>query len=285
MSELIETGPSAGVFDEMGVYWEEIADKSSTNRQVAFLNSVLSPKGLILDLCCGTARHSIPLTKEGYRMVGLELSASLLRIAREKAAEAHVNLPLVRGDMRYLPFKPEAFSAVASMDTSFGYLRSESEDLQSLAETARVLAADGLLLIDVFNREHLIRNRERKQHHHFRNAFVRFQNAAVPLIRGFLAPLFLRLFRWKDYPSFCLLQNRMLSDDGERLEDSWIIYDKKKRLIRRFHHSVRLYSSERLAALLAEAGFQVGMVYGDYEMQSFGEDSRRLIVIAQRKTE
>jgi SAM-dependent methyltransferase len=285
MSELSEKSPSAGVFDEMGVYWEEIADESSTNRQVAFLNSVLTTKGLVLDLCCGTARHSIWLSKEGYRIIGLDLSANLLRIAREKAAEAHVNVPLVRGDMRYLPFKPEAFSAVASMDTSFGYLRSESEDLQTLAETARALVADGLLLIDIFNREHLIWNRKRKQHRHFHNSFVRLQRAAVPLFRGFLAPIFLRLFRWKDYPSFCMLQHRTLSDDGERLDDSWIIYDKKKKLIKRFHHSVRLYSSERLEALLAEAGFQVVKVYGDYEMQSFGEDSRRLIIIAQHKTE
>jgi ubiquinone/menaquinone biosynthesis C-methylase UbiE len=267
----------------MDGYWEEIAAKSSTNRQVAFLNSVLPTKGLILDLCCGTARHSIPLSKEGYRMVGLDLSANLLRIAREKAAEAHVDLPLVRGDMRYLPFKPHAFSAVASIDTSFGYLRSESEDQQSLAETTRVLAPDGLLLIDVFNREHLIRNRKRKQHRHLRNAFARFQRAAVPLIYGFLAPFFLRLFRWKAYPSFWMLQNRTLSADGGWLVDSWIIFDKKKKLIRRFCHSVRLYSSGRLEALLAEAGFMVVRVYGDYELQSFGEDSRRLIVIAQRK--
>ena len=194
-----------------------------------------------------------------------------------------MDLPLVRGDMRYLPFKPHAFSAVASMDTSFGYLRSESEDQQSLAETARVLAADGLLLIDVFNKAHLIRNHRRKQHRHFRNAFARFQRAAVPLIRGFSAPLFLRLFRWKDYLSFCLLQNRTLSADGEWLEDSWIIFDKKTKLIRMFRHTVRLYTSGRLEELLAEAGFIVVRVYGDYELQGFGGDSRRLIVIAKRK--
>ena len=185
--------------------------------------------------------------------------------------------------MRYLPFKPEAFSAVASMDTSFGYLRSESEDLQSLAETARVLAADGLFLIDIFNKEHLIRNRKRKQHRHIHNAFARFQRATIPLIRGFLAPLFLRLFRWKAHRSFWLLQNRTLSPDGEWLEDSWIIYDKKKKIIRRFRHTVRLYSFERLEALLAEAGFRVVRVYGGYELQGFGGDSRRLIVIAQCK--
>ncbi len=268
----------------MGAYWQEIADKNSTGKQVAFLKSVLKTEGLILDLCCGTARHSLSLIKDGYCMVGLDISASLLRIAGEKAAEAHVNLPLVRGDMQYLPFKSQIFSAVISMDTSFGYLQSETEDTQSLAEAARTLSTEGLLLIDVFNRGHLTRNFRKEQHRHFRNARMRLQGAAVPLIRGFLAPIFPHLFRWKDYPSFYLLQNRTLSDDGEWLEDSWVIYDKKTKKIRRFRHTVRLYSSERLEALLAEAGFQVVRVYGDYEMQNFSEDSRRLIIVAQRQS-
>jgi ubiquinone/menaquinone biosynthesis C-methylase UbiE len=267
----------------MSVYWAEIADKNSTTRQVNFLKNVLKTEGLILDLCCGTARHSISLSEQGYCMVGLDTSANLLRIARETATEAHVNLPLVRCDMRYLPFKPKVFSAMISMDTSFGYLRSEREDTQSIAETARTLAANGLLLIDVFNREHLIRNYRKKQNPHVRKAITRFQTATATLPHGFLAPIYFRLFRWKAYPSFYMLQNRTLADNGENVQDSWVIYDKKKKKIRIFHHAVRLYSLEQLEALLAEAGFQVMRVYGDYEMQSFSLDSRRIIINAQRQ--
>jgi ubiquinone/menaquinone biosynthesis C-methylase UbiE len=265
----------------MGIYWAEIADRNSTTRQVTFLRNILKTEGLILDLCCGTARHSVPLSKEGYRMVGLDISTSLLTIAREKATEAHVNLPLIRGDMRHLPFKHKVFSAVISMDTSFGYLRSESEDTQSLAEAARILATDGLLLIDVFNPERLIRNYRKKQTSRLRNASIRFQKATLPLIRTFIAPLCFRLFRWKEYPSFYMLQNRTLDIEGETTQDSWIIFDKKTKEIRFFRHAVRLYSFERLQSLLEKAGFQVKWVYGDYEMQNFGQDSHRLIMVAR----
>ena len=106
------------VFDEMGGYWAEIADQNQTERQIKFVKTPLKPTGLVLDLACGTGRHLIPLGKEGYDIIGLDISRNLLRIAKSRWSGAQV----VRGDMRFLPFKPEAFSAAVSMDTSVGYL-------------------------------------------------------------------------------------------------------------------------------------------------------------------
>ena len=140
------------VFDEMGNYWAEIADQNQTDRQIKFIKNTLKPEGFVLDLACGTGRHLIPLSKEGYSMVGLDISANLLRIAKSRWRSAE----LVRADMRFLPFKPEAFSAAVSMDTSFGYLPSEQDDMQSLSEVRETLSQGGVLIVDVFNREHLI---------------------------------------------------------------------------------------------------------------------------------
>ena len=119
---------TANVFDEMGVYWAEIADKNQTDRQIQFLKRHLKPDGYVLDVACGTGRHSIPLSKEGYWMVGLDVSANLLKVAKQRSNDVQ----LVRGNMRFLPFKPQAFAAAISMDTSFGYLPSEEDDLLSL---------------------------------------------------------------------------------------------------------------------------------------------------------
>src|ERR1039457_5789725 len=102
------------VFDEMGVYWAEIADQSQTEAQLIFLKTQLKPDGYVLDLACGTGRHSIPLSQQGFSMVGLDVSANLLRIANMRGR----GVQLVRGDMRFLPFKSEAFTAAVSMDRS-----------------------------------------------------------------------------------------------------------------------------------------------------------------------
>jgi len=41
----------------------------------------------IIDIGCGTGRHSIELSKRGYSITGIDLSESLLQKAREKALQ------------------------------------------------------------------------------------------------------------------------------------------------------------------------------------------------------
>ena len=143
--------PRGNVFGEMGQFWAEIADENQTQRQIQFLKAQLNREGCVLDVACGTGRHTIALCKSGFDVVGLDVSVNLLKIAKK-----HGDSALVRGDMRFLPFKAEAFTAAVSMDNSFGYLPSEKENQQSLAEVKRVLKIGGLFLLDVFNREKLI---------------------------------------------------------------------------------------------------------------------------------
>jgi 2-polyprenyl-3-methyl-5-hydroxy-6-metoxy-1,4-benzoquinol methylase len=81
------------VFDEMGVYWAEIADQSSTQNQIQFIKDTLKGNGFVLDLACGTGRHSIPLSREGYNMVGLDISLNLFKIAKNRWR----SVQLVRG--------------------------------------------------------------------------------------------------------------------------------------------------------------------------------------------
>jgi ubiquinone/menaquinone biosynthesis C-methylase UbiE len=239
------------VFDEMGNYWAEMADKSQTQKQIQFVKTLLPPDGWVLDLACGTARHSIPLTKEGYSMVGLDVSAKLLRIAKQRWRQ----VALVRADMRFLPFRAEAFAAAVSMDTSLGYLPSAEDDVAALAEVHRVLAQGGVLIADVFNREHLQQ---------------KYQGKDVTA-------------KQSEYPSFFLQQKRAVSDNGSCLYDEWQIRDKTSRKTNTFDHKVRLYTLGRLRGMLGKTGFWVGDVYGGYERQPFGAESSRLILVAKAR--
>ena len=62
----------------MNVCWAEIADQNQTEKQVKFIRNILKLQGIILDVACGTGRHAIPLSKEGYDVVGLDISPNLL---------------------------------------------------------------------------------------------------------------------------------------------------------------------------------------------------------------
>jgi ubiquinone/menaquinone biosynthesis C-methylase UbiE len=241
----------SNVFDEMGTYWAEIADKNQTEKQLQFLKNHLKTEGYVLDLACGTGRHSIPLNQKGYRMVGLDVSVKLLRIAKKRSSRVEV----VLGDMRHLPFKTGAFMAGVSMDTSFGYLPSEADDGVSLAEVRRVIFQHGTFVIDVFNREELAaKYRGKKQSS-----------------------------KWKEFPSFFLKQERTVSQSGEYLIDLWTIRDKENERLDIFEHSVRLYELKKLTGLLDQAGFAITKFYGSYEEENFSPNSPRLILLAQSR--
>ncbi len=238
------------VFDEMGVYWAEMADQNQTEKQVQFLKSLLKPEGYVLDLACGTGRHMIPLSHLGFGIAGLDISANLLKIAKQRSKE----ITVVKGDMRFLPYKAEAFEAAISMDTSFGYLPTEQDDMVALAETQRVLTHKGIFVIDVFNRQELTH---------------KYKDKNQP-------------FKQKEYPTFFLQQKRTVSPEGNWLCDLWIIQDRATGRESVFEHAVRLYEHSKLEAMLDKAGFAVKKVYGGYEGENFSSGSPHLILIGQK---
>jgi SAM-dependent methyltransferase len=231
----------------MGTYWAEIAEKNQTERQVQFLKNHLKPAGYVLDLACGSGRHSNALSADGYKMVGLDASLKLLKIAKGSQ-----DIVVVLGDIRFLPFKTSSFAAIVSVDTSFGYLPAESDDRVSLSEVRRVIRQKGLLILDVFNREFFALKYKGKNN----------------------------LTKEKEYPDFILKQKRTISHSGDWLCDSWTIRDKKNRQVRFFEHKVRLYGPDKLRSLLEAMHFKVNQVLGNYGEENFEVDSPRLIFLA-----
>jgi ubiquinone/menaquinone biosynthesis C-methylase UbiE len=240
------------VFDEMGVYWAEMADQNQTESQIQFLKKHLGANRCVLDLACGTGRHTIPLNQMGFGVVGLDVSSKLLKIAKQRSKQVQ----LVRGDMRFLPFKSETFGATVSMDTSFGYLPTEQEDKAALAEVQRTLTRKGIFVIDVFNRQELTLKYRVDEN---------------------------QPFKQKEYPSFFLQQKRTVTPKGDWLCDLWIVQDKTNGRESVFEHAVRLYEHGKLEVMLDKAGFAVKEVYGGYEGENFGFESTHLILIVQRK--
>ena len=102
----------------------------------------------VLDLACGTGRHTAALRCRGLRALGVDLSIALLARRPE--------LPRVRGDMRRLPFADRSFDWILNFFTSFGYFETERENFQVLEEIVRLLTPGGRFLIDFLNRERVL---------------------------------------------------------------------------------------------------------------------------------
>ena len=64
----------------------------------------LGPRTRVLDLGCGHGRHALELARRGVAVVGLDYSEPALALARANAAAEGLEVELVQGDMRELPY-------------------------------------------------------------------------------------------------------------------------------------------------------------------------------------
>jgi demethylmenaquinone methyltransferase/2-methoxy-6-polyprenyl-1,4-benzoquinol methylase len=103
----------------------------------ATVRALALPDGaVVLDLACGTGDLSRLATREGYRVIGADLSAGML-------AANGAGLPVLEADVSNLPFADGSFDGVVC-----GYALRNFTDLgPALAETARILRPGGRLAV------------------------------------------------------------------------------------------------------------------------------------------
>jgi SAM-dependent methyltransferase len=104
----------------------------------------LSP-GRLLDVGCGTGKSFLPMLARGWDVVGCDLSAEMLGLAREKTSGAVL---LELADMRELP-RFGSFDLVWALDDAINYLLSAEELTAALTGMRSNLAPDGLLVFDL----------------------------------------------------------------------------------------------------------------------------------------
>ncbi len=100
----------------------------------------------VLELGCGAAAGARWLDGQGAEVVGLDLSAGMLRHAREAAERSGVRVPLVQADALALPFADRAFDIVC---TAFGAVPFVADSGAVMREVARVLRTGGLWVFSI----------------------------------------------------------------------------------------------------------------------------------------
>jgi SAM-dependent methyltransferase len=105
----------------------------------------------ILDIGCGTGRHAIELTRRGYMVTGVDLSASQLQRAREKANEQGLKIDFQQQDARSLPFQNEFDLAIMLCEGGFPLMETDEMNYQILQSAARALKSGGKLIFTTLN--------------------------------------------------------------------------------------------------------------------------------------
>lgn len=187
--------------------------------------------GRVLDLGCGFGRHTLALREAGLSAFGLDLSAELLRHARELAGAEALAGRLVRGDFRALPFRDGAFDAVLLLFSSFGYL-DDGANRRVLGQVARVLRPGGAAVLDLMNP-------------------ARVRATLVPESRS-------------ERGGCVLLERRYLAHGDARVVKEVLLRDADGRE-RRWHEDVRLYEPGELRALAEAVGLTVERTEGGFD--------------------
>jgi SAM-dependent methyltransferase len=208
----------------------------------------IKPGAAVLDLCCGVGRHALELARKGFRVTGVDRTAAYLQTAREKAAAEHLELDLVRDDMRDF-VRPSAFDAAINLYTSFGYFEDPADDRKVAENILDSLRPGGMLAMEMMGKEVLAR---------------------IFLPRD-----------WQELPDSSLfLQERRVTRDWTWMENRWILIEGAQR--REYAVDHRIYDGESLKRLLLGAGFDSVTLLGDLCGSPYDTAAKRLVAVARK---
>jgi SAM-dependent methyltransferase len=97
----------------------------------------------VLDVACGTGNATLPAARTGARTTGLDFAPGLLEIARERAADAMLEIDFIEGDAQAMPFEDGSFDRLVS---TFGHMFAP-DHRRTADEMKRVLRPGGVIAV------------------------------------------------------------------------------------------------------------------------------------------
>lgn len=121
-----------------------------------FLRAMLDEVGArtVLDAACGSGGHALWLARQGYRVVGADISPAMIQLAQQKAAAAGLDAPFAVTDLANLQSaicNHRSFDAILCLGNSLPHLLTREELIVALRGMARLLRPDGLLVLQNLN--------------------------------------------------------------------------------------------------------------------------------------
>lgn len=124
--------------------WELLHVHHRVDQDVGFYRGLaVALGGPVLELGCGTGRVAAPLVRAGVDVVGLDIDAAMLRVARARGVDN-----VVHGDMRRFAFT-ERFAVVAIPYNSLQLLGDDADVVACLRAAADHVAAHGMVAFEV----------------------------------------------------------------------------------------------------------------------------------------
>ncbi len=215
------------IFDDVYLMTDSrsICDKTLTRTEVDFIETALNVKKTdpVLDLCGGQGRHAMELSRRGFENVTvIDYSDYLIRMGKQKANQHNLNTLFLQGDARDTNLVEESVGAVIIMGGSFGYFVQDEENKKILKETFRLLMPAGELLLDLPDKNYVLKN--------FKPVSVHKAGDTIEVTR-----------------------TRELAQDVIYCRE--IVICSEEGCLRENNYCVRLYTPEKISGILSSIGF------------------------------
>ena len=185
----------------------------------------IGPGNRLLDLCCGQGRHAIELARRGFKHItGMDRSRYLVRLARRRAKKLGLEIAFREGDARKLRVPDSSLDCVFVMGNSFGYFDVEDGDVKVLASIKGALRSGAPW--------------------HSMSPTANGCSATSSRVPGSGS---IRIF---------VCRERSLTADGTRLVSREVVVHAERGVVADQFYAERLYSRERILALLERLGFR-----------------------------
>lgn len=137
--------------------WDSIAKSFHHTRQMPWdfcmkFIKTIHKESICADLGCGNGRHLIPLSKNCFRSVGIDISYNLLNITSVNLKKNNIhNCMLIKGDLCAIPLQDNCIDHIIYV-AALHNIKGKNNRIQSLNEVFRILKPGGVALISVWSK-------------------------------------------------------------------------------------------------------------------------------------
>lgn len=210
----------------------------------------VSTNSNVLDIACGSGRHSIELARRGFEVTGFDLSEYLIREAKKNLSESperNLRAKFLIKDMRNFDFT-NSFDLAVNIFTSFGYFETDRENYKVIENVSKSIKRGGYFIFDFLNKKHLEKN-------------------LIPYSR-------------KKYGSINVIMKRKIRNGFVTKE----IVLRKGKSEKIFSEILRLYSPDEFKNMFESYGLKIIKTFGDYFGNAFNENKSQRLVIFSRNS-